>query len=103
MSESELKISTRLIESQIFTVRGEQVMLDFHLAELYQVETKRLNEQVKRNVKRFPTSFMFQLTENEWTVLRSQLATAKRRTLPYFCTEQGVSILSAVLNSNIAI
>ncbi len=103
MSESELKISTRLIESQIFTVRGEQVMLDFHLAELYQVETKRLNEQVKRNVKRFPTSFMFQLTENEWTVLRSQFATAKRRTLPYVFTEQGVSMLSAVLNSNIAI
>lgn len=103
MSESEVKISKNLIESRIFTLRGEQVMIDFQLAELYQIETKRLNEQVKRNVKRFPNSFMFQLTENEWELLRSQFATAKRRTLPYVFTEQGVSMLSAVLNSDIAI
>lgn len=80
------------IQSLIFTVRGLQVMIDFHLAELYGVQTKRLNEQVKRNIKRFPESFMFQLTETEWkeiqekisndshTNLRSQNATAKRRT-----------------------
>lgn len=77
------------IENWIFTIRGVQVMLDFHLAELYQVETKRLNEQVKRNDSRFPESFMFQVLQSEWNDLRSQIATAKRRTLPYAFTEQG--------------
>lgn len=104
------------IESRIFDVQGKQVMIDFHLAELYSVETKRLNEQVKRNSKRFPSSFMFQLTKEEWSALQSQIATAeeksdlqsqnattKRRTIPYVFTEQGVSMLSAVLNSDIAI
>ena len=115
MSEKN-EISPVLIENRIFTLRGEQVMIDFYLGELYQVETKRLNEQVKRNIKRFPESFMFQLSESEWddlqsqfataensTYLQSQIATAKRRTLPYAFTEQGVSMLSAVLNSDIAI
>lgn len=115
MSE-ELSISEKLIENQIFTVRKVQVMLDFHLAALYKVETKRINEQVKRNAKRFPKSFMFQLTKDEWedlqsliataepgTVLQSQIATAKRRTIPYVFTEQGVAMLSAVLNSDTAI
>jgi hypothetical protein len=91
-------------------------MIDFHLAEMYGVETKRLNEQVKRNLKRFPDSFMFQLTSAEWenlqsqiatakqiTSLQSQIATAKRRTLPFAFTEQGVAMLSTVLNSDIAI
>jgi ORF6N domain-containing protein len=116
MSENKIKISSTLIENRIFTLRGEQVMLDFHLAELYQVETKRLNEQVKRNSKRFPESFMFQISDAEWVELQSQIATAekikglqsqiataKRRTLPFVFTEQGVSMLSAVLNSDIAI
>lgn len=115
MSE-ELSISEKLIENQIFTVRKVQVMLDFHLAALYKVETKRINEQVKRNAKRFPKSFMFQLTKDEWedlqsqiattetgTDLQSQIATAKRRTIPYVYTEQGVAMLSAVLNSDTAI
>lgn len=91
------------IENRIFTLRGEQVMIDFHLAELYQVETKRLNEQVKRNRKRFPVFFMFRLSETEWNDLQSQIATAKRRTLPFVFTEQGVSMLSAVLKSDVAI
>lgn len=77
MIKSDLKINTSLIENRIFTFRGEQVMVDFHLADLYQIETKRLNEQVKRNNKRFPESFMFQLTKTEWDVLRSQIATTK--------------------------
>ncbi len=109
-------LSQKLIENRIFNVRGNQVMIDFHLAELYAVETKRINEQVKRNKKRFPNSFMHQLTATEWNHLQSQIATteneiglqsqiatAKRRTLPYVFTEQGVAMLSAVLNSDLAI
>ena len=109
-------LAYRHIENHIFKVREVYVMVDYHLAALFQVQTKRLNEQVKRNIKRFPTSFMFQLTKQEWDNLRSQFATAtkesnlqsqfataKRRTLPYVFTEQGVAMLSAVLNSDIAI
>lgn len=66
------------IENRIFTCRGEQIMLDFHLAELYQVETKRLNEQVKRNSERFPITFMYQVSEKEWDALQSQIATAEK-------------------------
>jgi len=104
------------VEELIFTVRGKQMMLDYHLAEVYQVETKRLNEQVKRNKSRFPENFMFQLSQEEWDVLQSQIATskvledlqsqnatAKRRTLPYAFTEQGVAMLSAVLKSDTAV
>lgn len=111
-----LSISKKQIEKRIFTIRGAQVMVDYHLVELYSVETKRINEQVKRNIKRFPENFMFQLTKTEWenlksqiatteneNGLRSQIATTKRRTLPYVFTEQGVSMLSAVLNSETAI
>ena len=65
------------IENKIFTIRDQQVMIDFHLAEIYGIEIKRLNEQVKRNSKRFPDSFMFQLNNQEWTILRSQIATLK--------------------------
>ncbi|MDC7999697.1 ORF6N domain-containing protein [Aequorivita todarodis] len=97
------EITPVLIENRIFTCRGEQIMTDYHLAELYNVKTKRLNEQVKRNNKRFPSSFMFQLATTEWDNLQSQMATAKRRTLPYVFTEQDVSMLSAVLKSDIAI
>ncbi len=111
-----LSISQNQIENRIFTIRKVQVMTDFHLAELYETETKRINEQVKRNPKRFPENFAFRLSELEWenlqsqfatsenkTVLRSQFATAKRRTIPYVFTEQGVAMLSAVLNSDTAI
>lgn len=102
-----------IIEQLIYSIRGKQVMLDFHLAEVYQVETKRLNEQVKRNTNRFPENFMFQLTELEWENLQSQIATssnlqsqnatAKRRTTPFVFTEQGVAMLSAVLKSDTAV
>lgn len=93
------------ITNRIFLVRGEKVMIDSHLSELYDVPTKRINEQVKRNEERFPEDFMFQLSEKEWESLRSQIATTnnKRRTLPYVFTEHGVLMLSSVLNSKRAI
>ncbi|MCM1125219.1 MAG: ORF6N domain-containing protein [Lachnospiraceae bacterium] len=102
------------IENLIHIVRGEQVMLDSDLAMLYNVETKRLNESVKRNLKRFPKNFCFQLTEEEHIALRSQFATSNiepenasskggRRYLPYVFTEQGIAMLSAVLRSDEAI
>ena len=109
------------IQKRIYTLRGLQVMLDEELAELYGVETKRLNEQVKRNSERFPSAFMFQISETEFEflksqivtysddALRSQFATLKngrgqhRKFLPYVFTEQGVSMLSAVLHSETAI
>jgi hypothetical protein len=81
-------------------------MLDSDLAELYQVETKRVNEQIKRNIDRFPIDFMFQLTKEEWTILKSQIATSRwggRRTLPNVFTEHGVLMLSSVLSSKRAI
>lgn len=81
-------------------------MLDFDLAELYRVETKNLNLSVKRNIKRFPPDFMFQLNPEEWDGLRLQIETSKRggrRYLPYAFTEQGVAMLSGLLNSDIAI
>ena len=82
-------------------------MLDQDLAQLYKVPTKRFNERVKRNIERFPIDFMFQLTKSEYTVLRSQIVTSKgkggRRYLPYVFTEQGVAMLSSVLNSKKAI
>jgi hypothetical protein len=109
------KILPNGIESRIFSIRNIQVMMDFHLAALYDVETKRINEQVKRNFRRFPANFMFQLTKTEWDYLQSQIATtntqllpphsatAKRRTRPYAFTEQGVAMLSSVLKSDTAI
>lgn len=95
-----------VIERRILLIRGHKVMLDSHLAELYQVPTKRLNEAVKRNRKRFPEDFMFQLSMKEAESLRSQIATSSyggRRYLPYVFTEQGVAMLSTVLNSERAI
>ena len=95
----------QIIESKIFTVRGQQVMLDRDLAELYQVNTKRLNEQVKRNVDRFPKKFMFQLTKEEFEILKSQFATSSWggvRKLPFVFTEHGCLQASNVLNSTIA-
>ncbi|MDI6752097.1 MAG: ORF6N domain-containing protein [bacterium] len=95
------------IESKIFLIRGQKVMLDRDLAELYGVPTKRLNEQVKRNIKRFPEDFMFQLTKEEANSLRSHFATLEKgqhfKYLPYVFTEQGVAMLSTVLNSERAI
>ncbi len=94
------------IINRIYMIRGMKVMLDKDLAELYEVETKRINEQVKRNLSRFPTDFMFQLNETEFENLRSQFATSSwggRRTLPYVFTEHGVLMLSSVLNSPRAI
>ena len=92
------------IESLIKVIRGQQVMLDRDLATLYGVETKRLNEQVKRNIKRFPEDFMFQLTKDE--CLRSQIATLNEgrgqhlKYMPYVFTENGVAMLSSVLRSS---
>ena len=94
------------IERKIVSIRGTQVMLDRDLAELYGVETKRLNEQVKRNIERFPEDFMFQLDKGELEILKSQFATSSwggNRKPPYAVTEQGVAMLSAVLRSETAV
>jgi ORF6N domain len=101
-------IAAPAIEKRILVVRERQVMLDEDLAELYGVETKRLIQQVKRNLKRFPEDFMFQLTKGEAEALRSQIATSNsgrggRRYAPYVFTEQGVAMLSGVLHSDRAI
>jgi len=104
--ENNQLINAENIKSKIYTIRGLQIMLDEDLAELYNVETKRLNEQVKRNSGRFPQEFMFQLTESEFEILKSQFATSSwggRRKLPLVFTEQGVAMLSAVLKSETAI
>ncbi len=112
--EKEIKIISKNrpkldIESKILVIRGQHVMIDRDLAELYGVETKRLNEQVRRNIERFPSNFMFQLNESEFEFLRSQIATSKTETrggrqyLPYAFTEQGVAMLSAVLKSDTAV
>ncbi len=113
------------IQYRIHEIRGQKVMLDFDLAALYGVQTKRLNEQVKRNIERFPEDFMFQLTKGEWVILQSQIAATKytenedistlrsqiattkgmrmKRSLPYAFTENGVAMLSSVLRSPLAI
>ena len=98
------------ITNLIYTIRGKQVMLDRDLASLYQVTTKRLNEQVSRNKNRFPAEFMFRLTKEEYENLRSQFATSSedyahggRRYMPYAFTEQGIAMLSAVIKSDIAV
>ena len=101
-------ISQSDIQSKIYEVRGMKVMLDRDLAALYQVETKRLNEQVKRNKNRFPSDFMFQLSSDEFEDWKSQFATSNRdkmglRRAPYAFTEQGVSMLSSILKSEVAV
>lgn len=99
-------VPDEVVMNKIYVIRNLKVMLDRDLAELYQVDTRRLNEQVKRNVKRFPSDFMFQLTEPEFENLMSQIATSSwggTRKLPLVFTEQGVSMLSSVLNSDSAI
>jgi len=101
-------LSEKSIGNCIYVVRNEQIMLDNDLAELYQVETKVLNQAVKRNLARFPEEFRFQLTNHEYENLRSQIVTSSpghggRRTPPFAFTEQGVAMLSAVLRSDVAI
>lgn len=97
------------IHHKIYTLRGKQVMIDSDLADLYCVETKVLNQAVKRNIERFPKDFMFQLSEDEFKNLKSQFVTSSleqhggRRKLPYVFTENGVYMLSAVLKSSTAI
>ncbi len=94
------------IKNSILEIRGKKVILDFELAKMYQTETKRLKESVRRNIRRFPPDFMFELTAEEWGNLRSQFATSSwggQRYLPFAFTEQGVAMLSSVLNSEIAI
>jgi phage regulator Rha-like protein len=100
------KIPVELIAAKIFEIRGKKVMFDKDLAQLYGVATKNLNKAVKRNIKRFPEDFMFQLVSEEVESLRFQNGTSKRggsRYLPYVFTEQGVAMLSSVLNSERAI
>ena len=94
------------IKNMIYEIRGKQVMLDSDLAKLYQVETKVFMQSVKRNIKRFPENFMFQLTKEEFLSLRSQIVTSNRggrRHNPYVFTEQGVSMLASILHSDFAI
>ena len=95
-----------LVQNLIHEFRGKKVMLDFDLARLYQVETRVLNQSVKRNLKRFPSDFMFQLTEDEWLKNSSQIVMTSNRpksALPYAFTEQGVAMLSGLLKSDVAI
>jgi ORF6N domain len=91
-----MKLTATLIQNKIFEIRGHKVMLDFDLAEMYEVETKRLKESVKRNINRFPADFMFILTQKEFQGLRSQFATSNKRGgtryMPNAFTEQGVSL-----------
>ena len=101
-------IPVEFIERKIYLIRGCKVMLDSDLAELYQVPTKRLNEAVRRNLRRFPADFMFQLSEEELGNLRSQIAASSsghggRRNAPYAFTEHGVAMLSSVLTSERAV
>ena len=105
-----VKYEVEDIKQKIYTIREKQVILDSDIAKLYEVETRRINEAVKRNLKRFPTEFCFQLNEEEYDFLRSQIATLKiqgrgqhRKYLPYAFTEQGVAMLSTVLHSDKAI
>lgn len=104
---TEILIPTETVISKIFFIRNQKVILDTDLAKLYGVETKVLNQSVRRNLRRFPDDFMFQLTKEENTSLRSQFVTLKKgqhsKYLPYVFTEHGVAMLSSVLNSERAI
>ena len=95
-----------IVQNLIYEIRGQKVMLDFDLARLYQVETKALNQAVKRNAERFPSVFMFRLTAEEVLNMRSQIVTASKRNTsapPFAFTEQGVAMLASVLKSPIAV
>ena len=105
---SEIRQEAMPIRELIYVIRGQQVLLDRDLAALYGVDTKVFNQAVKRNIERFPVEFRFQLTQEEYESLRSQIVTSKegrggRRYMPYAFTEQGVAMLSAVLRSDTAI
>jgi hypothetical protein len=108
-SRRTLQLAPSAIEQRIHVIRGEKVVLDSDLAILYRVQAKRLNEQVKRNRRRFPRDFMFKLTKSETNALRSQIATLKngrghhRKYAPYAFTEHGVVMLASVLNSDVAV
>lgn len=96
----------QIIQSKIYEIRGQRVMLDFDLAELYGIETKYLKRSVKNNIRRFPPDFMFELTKEEFNRLRCNFSTSKRggtRYMPFAFSEHGVAQLSAVLNSDVAI
>ncbi len=97
-----------IVQNKIFEVRGQKIMFDFDLAELYQVETRVLNQAVKRNNERFPSDFMFRLSDSEWEQMSSQFVMTSRirrpkKSLPYAFTEHGVIMLSSVLRSDVAI
>jgi len=99
-------VPIEVIERKIYIIRGQKVMLDSDLAELYNITTKVLVQAVKRNLRRFPADIMFQLTNQEVAILRSQFVTSSwggRRYVPYAFTEQGVAMLSSVLNSDRAV
>jgi len=100
-------IDTAAIERKIYLVRGQKMMLDSDLAELYGVEVRQLKRQVRRNIDRFPSDFMFQLSKDEYDALRRHFGTLKRgahsKYLPYVFTEQGVAMLSSVLSSKKAV
>ncbi len=109
--EEELELATiEEIQGMIYTIRGKQVMLDSDAARLYNTETKKINQAVKRNIERFPEDFCFQLTEEEYESLRSQIVTLNKngrgqhkKYLPYVFTEQGIAMLSGLLNSEKAV
>jgi hypothetical protein len=102
-----ITIPDEVIINKIYVIRDQKVMLDKDLAEIYNVETKRLKQQVRRNIDRFPDSFMFELTAEEHSSLRSQIATLKRgrhsKYPPFVFTEHGILMLSSVLNSELAV
>ena len=116
---TEITISDETLLNRIYVIRGVKVMLDKNLAELYGVETKVLNQSVKRNLKRFPVDFMFQLSMDEWNIIQSQFVTSKKNNwsqfvtnsskhrgmkyLPYAFAEQGLAMLSGILKSDRAI
>jgi hypothetical protein len=106
MKNGLIALNERNIKDRIYSIRGVQVLLDEDLAELYNVETKVLNQAVKRNIERFPERFMFQLTKNEFLNLRSQFVTPRwggRRVMPFAFTEQGVAMLTGILKSETAV
>jgi hypothetical protein len=97
----------QVIQQKIYEIRGQRVMLDFDLAELYETETKYLKRAVRANMKRFPPDFMFELSKSEWEILRCNIGTSNSwggtRYFPFAFNEQGVAMLSGILNSDIAI
>ena len=106
MEEKQILVTADNIQNLVYTVRGQQVMLDSDLAEIYGYTVRTLNQQVNRNIERFPEDFMFQLTQEEWDILKSQIVTSSwggKRKLPYVFTEQGVYMLTTVLKKDLAV